>query len=314
MSFPLHRMIELAASGPVARVVVAGTQGSVPRDVGASMLVTADGLDGTIGGGALEFEAIERARGLLAGGRDLLERKPLGPALGQCCGGAVTVLTEVWDAKRLAEVEGEIVVRALPGTKGEMPLSVRRALSKARSTGAEVLGMIEGWMVEPVAKPTREIWVWGAGHVGRAIVNVLSPMPDLKIRWADSPRARFPDDMPESVEELIAENPADLVSLAPAHAEHLVLTYSHALDLEICHRVLSGAFGHLGLIGSATKRARFRSRLKALGHSQEQINRMDCPIGDPSLGKHPQEIAVGVAAEIIKSAAGEDRDERRTAS
>ena len=159
MSFPLQRMIELAASGPVVRVVVAGTQGSVPREVGASMLVTADGLEGTIGGGALEFEAIERARALLAEGRDLLERKPLGPALGQCCGGAVTVLTEVWDAERLAMVEGEIVVRALPGTEGEMPLAVRRSLAKARSSGEAIVGMVDGWMIEPVAKPARESWV-----------------------------------------------------------------------------------------------------------------------------------------------------------
>ena len=261
MSFPLQRMIELAASGPVVRVVVAGTQGSVPREVGASVLVTADGLEGTIGGGALEFEAIERARASLAEGRDLLERKPLGPALGQCCGGAVTVLTEVWGVERLAMVEGEIVVRALPGTEGEMPLAVRRSLAKGRSAGEAVVGMVGGWMIEPVAKPAREIWVWGAGHVGRAIVDVLEPMPDLKIRWADSARERFPEDIPASVDELIAENPADLVSLAPAHAEHLVLTYSHALDLEICHRVLGRSFRRLGLIGSATKRARFAAHL-----------------------------------------------------
>ena len=314
MTFPLERMLELAALEPVARVVVAGTQGSVPREVGASMLVTTDGLGGTIGGGALEFEAIERARVLLAESRDLLERKPLGPALGQCCGGAVTVLTEIWDAERLSGIEGDLVARALPGTTGEMPLSMRRMLSRARSSGDVISGMIDGWMVEPVAKPTREIWIWGAGHVGRAIVNVLAPMPELKIRWADSGRDRFPDVIPASVEELIAENPADLVSLAPAHAEHLVLTYSHALDLEICHRVLGRNFARLGLIGSATKRARFRSRLKTLGHSEAQINRMDCPIGDPSLGKHPQQIAVGVAAEVIKSAAREERHGRATAS
>lgn len=314
MSFPLERMIELTTSGPVARVVVAGTQGSVPREVGASMLVWADGFEGTIGGGALEFEAIDRAQALLAEGRDLLERKPLGPALGQCCGGAVTVLIEVWDAERLARIEDELVARSLPGTTGDMPLSVRRLLSRARSSGLGDAAMVDGWMVEPVAKPSREIWVWGAGHVGRAIVNVLAPLPDVKIRWADSGRDRFPEVIPQSVEELIAENPADLVNLAPVHAEHLVLTYSHALDLEVCHRILGHGFAKLGLIGSATKRARFRSRLKALGHSETLINRMDCPIGDPSLGKHPQEIAVGVAAEVINSAAREERYGQRTAS
>ncbi len=94
------------------------------------------------------------------------------------------------------------------------------------------------------------------------------------------------------------------MSLAPSHAEHLILTYSHALDLELCHRILSRSFGALGLIGSATKRARVRNRLAALGHGPEQIERMQCPIGDPGLGKHPQAIALGVAAEFLKTAKG----------
>ena len=89
--------------------------------------------------------------------------------------------------------------------------------------------------------------------------------------------------------------------LAPAEAEHLVLTYSHALDLEICHRLLGHGFRAAGLIGSATKWARFRSRLAALGHAPEQVARIRCPIGDPALGKHPQAIAVGVAAEILSA-------------
>ena len=156
-------------------------------------------------------------------------------------------------------------------------------------------------MVEPVTKPCREIWIWGAGHVGRAIVGVLAPLPNLTIRWADTGKDRFPTTIPENVKTLIAENPAELAPLAPPHAEHLVLTYSHAFDLEICHRLLGQPFKSLGLIGSATKRARFRSRLASLGHTPGQIDRMQCPIGDPALGKHPQQIALGVAAELMKS-------------
>ncbi len=297
MSFGLNEM--LGGPLPVVRVVVAATQGSVPREVGASMLVSAQTVTGTIGGGALEFEAIARAREVLKTGLDRFERLPLGPGLGQCCGGAVSLLTELWDAKRLAEFNG-VVARPLPGQGSEMPLAVRRLVASARSGGKRSApGIIDGWMVEPVSQPSREIWVWGAGHVGRALVGVLAPLPDLKLRWADTDRSRFPKDIPDCVEWLIAANPADLVTVSGVEAEHFVLTFSHTLDLEICHRVLSQSFGRLGLIGSQTKRARFRKRLAALGHSSAQIDRMQCPIGDPALGKHPQAIALGVAADIL---------------
>jgi xanthine dehydrogenase accessory factor len=285
---------------PVARVVVAETRGSVPREAGAAMLVTATTVSGTIGGGALEFEAIRRAREALVAGQDRFDRVPLGPALGQCCGGAVSVLTEVWDAARLVGLGGEVVARPIPGASEEMPLAVRAILAEARGSGLlPVPGIVSGWMVEPVSRPRREVWVWGAGHVGRALVSVLSPLPDLRLSWADSGGDRFPEEIPAGVETLVAENPADLVSLSGPRAEHFVLTYSHALDLELCHRILSRPFGALGLIGSATKRARFRSRLAALGHADATISRMICPIGDPTLGKHPQAIALGVATRIL---------------
>lgn len=292
--------VSLFRGFPAVRAVVAGTQGSVPREVGASMVVTEDGVSGTIGGGALEFEAIHRAREVLASGADRVDRLPLGPGLGQCCGGAVTLLTERWDAERLDGI-GTVVARPLPGGTSDMPLAVKRILASARNAGhLPKPGIVAGWMVEPVSGASREIWVWGAGHVGRAIVGVLTPLPGLKLRWADTDRSRFPEDIPDRVEILIAENPADLLPLAAPKAEHLVLTYSHALDLELCHRILGRSFGALGLIGSATKRARFRSRLAALGHDAASIDRVRCPIGDPGLGKHPQAIALGVAAAIVR--------------
>jgi xanthine dehydrogenase accessory factor len=300
VSFSLIDMRRAVAKGLVARVVVAETKGSAPREVGAAMLVASNEVTGTIGGGALEFEAIRTAKAALRDGTDRLDRRPLGPGLGQCCGGAVTVLTEIWDVARLNTITGDVVARPLPGISSQAPLSVRRLMSAARSSGdAPTPRIVNDWMVEPVSKPHREIWVWGAGHVGRAIVAVLAPIPDVTIRWADTGEERFPTVVPENVETLIADNPADLVSIAPAHAEHLVLTYSHAFDLEICHRVLGQPFKALGLIGSATKRARFRSRLCSLGHASGQIDRMRCPIGDPKLGKHPQQIALGVAAELL---------------
>jgi xanthine dehydrogenase accessory factor len=225
-----------------------------------------------------------------------VDRVALGPTLGQCCGGSVVLWSEVFRAGTPPEPVAGIVARG----PGAMPLAVSRLLARARSQGAGTsTRTISGWLVEPVARPLREIWVWGAGHVGRALVQVIAPLPGMRVTWVDTVRERFPVALPEGVEPRVAENPADLAGIAPPGAEHFVMTYSHALDLEICHRLLGHGFGSLGLIGSMTKRARFRSRLHQLGHSDAQISRIACPIGDPDLGKHPQAIAVGVAARLL---------------
>jgi xanthine dehydrogenase accessory factor len=298
----------LAAHGRVARVVIAGVEGSSPREVGASMLVWDQGQSGTIGGGALEFEAAAKARGLLASppipslpppwGREapLVERVALGPSLGQCCGGAVVLWTEVFDA--VPEAVAGVVARGV----GEMPLAVKRVLAAARGQGVRPSpGLVAGWLVEPMAEAERQVWVWGAGHVGRALVSVLAPLPGIAVTWVDVAVERFPESVPEGVTVVPASDPAVVADHAPLGAEHLVLTFSHALDLELCHRLLNRGFKGLGLIGSATKWGRFRSRLAALGHEAQAVGRIRCPIGDPSLGKHPQAIAVGVVAELLKS-------------
>ncbi len=290
----------VAAHGAVARVVVAAVRGSAPREVGAAMMVWADGIAGTIGGGALEFAAITTARGLLDKGESQLEHHPLGPKLGQCCGGAVTLLTEVYrpaDIKLL--MSHDIIAR--PVQPGAMPLAVKRMLAQARGQGimpAPVL--LQGWMIEPAARPQRQIWIWGAGHVGRALVAVLSPLPGATITWVDVARDRFPTVLPEGVDCLWTPAPEALAKHAPKTAEHLVLTYSHALDLALCHVLLGHGFGRLGLIGSASKWGRFRRRLAALGHHPDRIATINCPIGDTTLGKHPQAIALGVAVALLK--------------
>lgn len=301
----------IAAHGRVARVVIAGVEGSSPREVGAAMLVFADGQSGTIGGGALEFEAAGRAREWLAslpltpslphgGGKGpvapRVERVALGPSLGQCCGGAVVLWTEVFEA--VPEVVSGVVARGV----GEMPLAVKRVLAAARGQGVRPLpGLVAGWLVEPVAEAERQVWVWGAGHVGRALVSVLAPLPGIAVTWVDVGVERFPEIVPEEVTVVPASDPALVADHAPVEAEHLVLTFSHALDLELCHRLLKRGFRSLGLIGSATKWGRFRSRLRALGHEAGAVGRIGCPIGDPTLGKHPQAIAVGVVAEMLKA-------------
>jgi xanthine dehydrogenase accessory factor len=305
MSFDLTDMhAAVAAHGRVARVVVAASQGSAPRDAGAAMLVWAQGQSGTIGGGALEFEAARLARAALDHRRDSLRRCPLGPSLGQCCGGAVTLVTEVFDADRLARIDPTApFLRRIDGADSA-PLVLQRALRAARGEGiAPMPHLARGWFLEPLRIPRRPVWIWGAGHVGRALVAALAPLPDLAITWGDTAPDRFPARIPDGVSALPVAHPAAALHHAPVNADHLILTYSHALDLDLCHAALLHGFASAGVIGSATKWARFRKRLADLGHAPAAIDTITCPIGDTRLGKHPQAIALGVAAALLATPA-----------
>ena len=130
--------------------------------------------------------------------------------------------------------------------------------------------------------------------------------------WVDTSEDRFPNDIPDGVTKLVAASPSQVVRFAPSHGEHLILTYSHEMDLEICHALLGHGFEFAGLIGSKTKWARFRKRLIALGHSEHQVDRILCPIGERALGKHPQAIAIGVAGALLRLSA-EERAEKDAA-
>lgn len=281
------------AYGRVVRVVIAAVHGSAPRDVGAAMCVWDGGQSGTIGGGALEYDLAHAARTLT---QDAITRHALGPDLGQCCGGAVEVLSEIYDVERARALPETVIARGI----GPMPLAVRRILKEARNQGGvPVAQRIDGWMIEPVRAPDRDLWIWGAGHVGRAIVDILHPLPGLAIHWVDTGADRFPESVPKDVTVVPAPDLARLAAYAPQDADHLILTYSHDLDLALCHAVLQRGFASCGLIGSATKWARFSRRLAALGHGGDQIARITCPIGDPDLGKEPHMIAVGVAHRLL---------------
>lgn len=308
MAFDLHELTRLTHKhGDIVRVVICSHQGSSPREAGTAMCIWSDGdgfgQSGTIGGGALEYEAAKTARAALDGAKTgpWIERLALGPQLGQCCGGAVTLAFEPITQQSLSDIPaGGLYARPLSKDAApEMPLALRRAQKSARNQGLSATWFAQGWLAEPVAPKARDLWIWGAGHVGRALVDVLRPLPGLQLTWIDTDRSRFPTHIPQGIAVKPHANPAELVAQAPKDAEHVIVTYSHALDLDLCHRLLGHGFSACGVIGSASKWARFRSRLGALGHLPTDISRIACPIGDPSLGKHPQAIAISVAASVL---------------
>lgn len=241
-------------------VEVLSSRGSVPREAGTRMLVAADDVIGTIGGGHLELMAIDQARQLLVSGAmgPVTEDIALGPTLGQCCGGALTL----------------------------------RYTALSHDDPAH-------W---PLPAPRFFLQLYGAGHVGRAIVQLLSGI-DCRVQWIDEREDQFPaGPLPPHIEKLCVEPVEGEVRLAPPGACYLVLTHSHDLDLAITEAILRRAdFGFCGLIGSKTKWARFRHRHEARGIEPALVDRITCPIGLPGIdGKEPEVIAVAVVAQLLQ--------------
>jgi xanthine dehydrogenase accessory factor len=212
-----------------------------------------------VGGGHLEWKAIALARERLAsrlhGAAE--HHYPLGPALGQCCGGTMTLRTALLDAAALAD-----------------------------------------W---PDTPPRFHLQLYGAGHVGRAIARLLAGI-HCRVTCIDERDTEFPPDvLPPHIQKLCVEPVEAEVAGAPPGAFYLVLTHSHALDMAISEAILErGDFGFFGLIGSATKKARFLRRLAERGIPPATLDRLTCPIGVPGIeGKEPEVIAVAVVAQLL---------------
>ncbi len=301
MSFRLAEITKsVSAHHNVVRVLVAGTKGSAPRDAGATMLVWSDGQSGTIGGGALEYQATKRAREMLGTGLQAAHiTQPLGPALGQCCGGSVTLVYERFNVDALPLPNTQIFVRPVDATANSaIPALLQRRIDAAQNAPIAPT-LTAGWLAESVSRATTPVWIFGAGHVGRALAQTLAPLADFDVTLIDTEAARMPEHLPDTVTTLTAQNMAGLVKHAPDNAHHFIMTMDHAIDLEICHQLLNRRFTYAGLIGSKTKWTRFGARLENLGHAQPDIARITCPIGDPALGKEPQAIAVGIARGLL---------------
>ena len=257
-----HAALAWRAAGRAAVVVqVLATRGSVPRAAGTRMLVAADAVLGTIGGGHLELQAMADARSLLHCGQRSFDRHvALGPSLGQCCGGAL-------DLRHMLLADDDPAAWLLPA-------------------------------------PRFTLQLYGAGHVGRAIVRVLAGVP-CNVQWVDEREGEFPNEpLPPHIKQVCVEPVEAEVATAPPACFYLVLTHSHALDLAITQAILArGDFGFFGLIGSRTKRAKFEARLRERGVDAALLARMVCPMGLPGVaGKEPGVIAVAAVAQLLLAA------------
>jgi xanthine dehydrogenase accessory factor len=303
------------ARGPAVLVTVAMVEGSGPREPGARMLVSGTRLFGTIGGGHLELRAAEIARAMLGDGRVRhVERFALGPSLGQCCGGVVHLAFELADVKQgaiLAQRRHEDSWRltALDGgadtalyDAGGKLLAGAAAPVFARDRGTHVMQERDGrrWLVDPVLAPRAHLVLFGAGHVGAAIVRALGELP-CNVTWVDEREDMFPPRVPDNVTVEATDTPEALVAAAAPGASFLVMTHSHALDQRLAEAIMArGDAGWFGLIGSKTKRRQFEHRLRARGVDAARIAAMVCPIGLAGItGKAPAVIAASVCAQLL---------------
>ena len=232
---------------PCVLITVMEAKGSTPRESGTKMVVTQEEQFGTIGGGNLEFQAIDEARKILtASGTSETRDYPLGPSLAQCCGGMVSVF------------------------------------------------------LEPFLPLRKTLFLFGAGHVGREVVKVLDGLP-LKIKWIDERDNEFPDTIPKNCEKIVSPTPVAALRDIADDAYIVVMTHSHDLDYDLVEAAMKqDKFAYLGLIGSQTKRVKFEKRLQAAGIATGNLSRLTCPIGIGGVtGKHPREIAIAVAAELL---------------
>jgi xanthine dehydrogenase accessory factor len=336
----------------VVRIVVAEVRGSTPREPGAFMLVGRDGVEGSIGGGQLEWEAIAGARELLedATVAARVNKVVLGADVGQCCGGVVSLWLERFTRESL-ELLGKagdagargcaVLSSTIRGAEVEHKVARRAAAAAMVSAGAEAASVtagaiagarvgVDAGIAEVTERLFREprqrahpiltrnaageltfierlddefpaVWLYGAGHVGQALARILAELP-LRLTWIDSRAELFPETPAGGVRILHDADSLATVSEAPVGAYFIVMSHSHPLDFALCHALLErNDFAWLGLIGSASKAARFRSRLRRVGLGADVIGKLVCPIGvDGIESKWPAAIAVAVAAQLMQ--------------
>jgi xanthine dehydrogenase accessory factor len=293
--------------GKAGLLSIVGAAGSVPRETGARIVLQPDGgFYGTIGGGRLEYEAIAAARVALSAGRGaaVFRDWPLGPNLGQCCGGAVKTLTEIFNATDLAALrrleEAEKAGAFVADSRLDDDGRIARRIARGAAKHAEVTPFDTKRFQEHFGEVTTPMLLFGAGHVGRAVVLALAPLP-FSVRWIDSRADQFPQYVPQNVVTVCTDAVARELAEAPRDAMIVVMTHSHPLDFDITLAALRRrSFDFVGLIGSETKRARFASFARQMGLPEGDLDRLICPIGITEIkGKEPAVIATALAAQLL---------------
>lgn len=320
----------------IVRILIAAVQGSAPRESGVCMLVGADSIRGTVGGGQLEWQALATARAMLTDDAVAVQihRIVLGGDLGQCCGGVVDLWIERYtnaDTELLRQAQqamqrGPALLVSTLGAKTcerravcdggsdastEAMLRAPRERVRPRITrnagGAELIERLDDAMMA--------LWLYGAGHVGQALARIVMQLP-LRLTWIDSRAYLFPAQVPDTVQLVPTTQPVTTVATAPAGVRYAIMTHSHSLDYSLCRAILTrDDVAWVGLIGSHSKAARFRSRLARHGVSAERISRLVCPIGVRGIdSKWPAAIAVGVAAQLLQDISAQPTEVRSSAA
>jgi len=331
----LHQLQEMLQSVEKLVIVsVASVKGSTPREPGARMLVSASEVKNTIGGGHLEYKAIQLARNMLS--QDLssdLQRFSLGASLGQCCGGVATLFFEVvtdkseWlkDARQFM-IFDQNFVQVIPlsnyaksprlivsnscikpdslveSQKNVGPLVniARHMLNDSEVTSIKRVGDND-YVFDPVRSPDFNLFLFGAGHVGEAVIKYLAELP-CQVTWVDTRDDQLPEISPCNVSVITTDTPQAVIDDAPAGSYFLVMTHDHSLDQQLAESILKrDDFNYFGLIGSLTKRKKFEHRLSLRGINAAQLSRMICPIGISGIySKRPAAIALAVVAELVQ--------------
>lgn len=253
-------------------VRIAQAQGSTPREAGATMIVSAQSSAGTIGGGQLELHCIDLAREMLGNAEAAKHIDiPLGPQMGQCCGGRVMVMLEKATAAHLE--------------------ALRESEAKAAAARPQVL-------------------IFGAGHTGKALARALALLP-LAVSLIDDREDVF-EGVPDSVACLRLDDPEAALAAAPPRSAFVVLSHSHALDYRLTETaLLRGDAAYVGMIGSATKRARFAASFRRRHPGSEALAGLTCPIGGSDVhDKRPEVIAALTSAELVRCLLGETATRR----
>jgi xanthine dehydrogenase accessory factor len=317
-----------AQKTPAVLVTVAVVEGSGPRETGAKMLVTSDTQFDTIGGGHLEMRACEIAREMLTAPASenfarLLERFALGPSLGQCCGGVVHLAFErigehtdghftllrdhlqrredSWRLIPLDDAAPALVFNSIGHCLGEptLPLPLEFNVDRPCHVMRDQAG--RRWLIDPCRAYRPHLVLFGAGHVGAAIIRALADLP-CHVTWVDEREEMFPTAVPANVQVEATDMPEYVADSAPAGSTFLVLTHNHALDQRLSEHILRRTSDDwFGLIGSRTKRMQFEHRLTERGISRKRLDAMVCPIGLPGItNKAPAVIAVSVVAQLLQ--------------